>query len=104
MKLKFNTSSREAIEAFTGTLPSAYVASSCRCPPTHPKINVAVPAKCLRNVEGQIDDTVSRFADTAHPVEFATDGDSLSFWLSEITDNATIDINLSYSGLQVWCF
>ena len=58
-----------------------------------------------RDVEGRdIDNTVSRLADTAHPIEFATDGDTLSFWLSEITENATIDINLCYSGLQVWCF
>ena len=92
---------REAIEAFTGTLPSAYVASNCRCPPTHPKINVAAPANCLKNVEGDIDDTVSRLADTAHPIELATDGDTLGFWLSEITEYATVDINLSYSGLQV---
>ena len=91
---------REAIEVFTGVLPFAYVASSCRCPPTHPKINVAEPAKCLKNLEGDLD-TVSRLADTAHPIEFATDGDTLSFWLSEITNNVTIDINLSYSGLQV---
>ena len=94
---------REAIEAFTGVLPFAYVASSCRCPPTHPKINVAEPAKCLKNLEGDLD-TVSRLADTAHPIEFATDGDTLSFWLSEITNSVTIDINLSYSGLQVMYF
>jgi len=80
------------------------VASNCRCPPTHPKINVAEPAKCLRNQEGNLDDTVSRLADTAHPIELATDGDTLSFWLSEITENATVDINLSYSGLQVGYF
>lgn len=84
-------------------LPFAYVASSCRCPPTHPKINVAEPAKCLKNLEGDLD-TVSRLADTAHPIEFATDGDTLSFWLSEITNSVTIDINLSYSGLQVMYF
>jgi len=94
---------REATEAFTGVLPFAYVASSCRCPPTHPKINVAEPAKCLKNLEGDLD-TVSRLADTAHPIEFATDGDTLSFWLSEITNSVTIDINLSYSGLQVMFF
>ena len=83
-------------------LPVAYVASNCRCPPTHPKINVAEPAKCLKNVEGDLD-TVSRLADTAHPIELATDGDTQSFWLSKITENATISIDLSYSGLQVCC-
>ena len=92
--------SREAIEAFTGVLPTVYVASNCRCPPTHPKINVAEPAKCLKNLDGDTD-TVSRLNDTAHPTEFATDGDSLSYWLSEITENATIHINLAYAGLQV---
>ena len=83
-------------------LPFAYVASSCRCPPTHPKINVAQPAKCLKNKDGDAD-TVSRLADTAHPIELATDADPHSFWLSEITNgtSVTIDINLSYSGLQV---
>ena len=96
----FNIFFREAIEAFTGVLPFAYVASSCRCPPTHPKINVAQPAKCLKNKDGDVD-TVSRLADTAHPIEFATDADPQSFWLSEITNSVTIDINLSYSGLQV---
>ena len=99
--LKYKCILREAVEVFTGTLPSVYVASNCRCPPTHPKINVAEPAKCLRNQEGNLDDTVSRLADTAHPIEFATDGDTFSFWLSEIAENATVDINLSYSGLQV---
>ena len=83
-------------------LPVAYVASNCRCPPTHPKINVAEPAKCLKNLEGDLY-TVSRLADTAHPIEFATDGDTQSFWLSKITENATISIDFSYSGLQV-CF
>ena len=93
---------REAIELFTGVLPSAYVASNCRCPPTHPKINAAEPAKCLKNLEGNnATDSVSRLADTAHPIEFATDGDTLSFWLSEITENVTIDINLKYTGFQV---
>ena len=92
---------REAIELFTGVLPSAYVASHCRCPPTHPKINAAEPAKCLKNLEGNATDSVSRLADTAHPIEFATDGDTLSFWLSEITENVTIDINLKYTGFQV---
>ena len=95
--------SREAIEAFTGVLPTVYVASNCRCPPTHPKINVAEPAKCLKNLDGDTD-TVSRLNDTAHPTEFATDGDSLSYWLSEITENATIHINLAYAGLQVGFF
>ena len=44
---------------------------------------------------------MSRLADTAHPVQLATDGDTLGFWLSELTENATIDIELSYSRLQV---
>ena len=47
---------------------------------------------------------MSRLADTAHPIEFATDGDTLSFWLSEITENVTIDINLKYTGFQVQKF
>ena len=92
---------REVVEAFTGTLPPAYVASSCRCPPTHPEIMITAPARCRRNVEGNLDDTVPRLADTAHPIELATDGDTLGFWLSELTENATIDINLSYMRLQV---
>ena len=96
---------REVIEAFTGVLPPEYVASQCRCPPTHPKIYpggpTSAPPRCLRNVEGSLDDAVSRLADTAHPVELATDGDTLGFWLSELTENATIDIELSYSRLQV---
>ncbi|XP_067031738.1 usherin-like isoform X1 [Acropora muricata] len=97
---------REVIEAFTGVLPPEYVASQCRCPPTHPKIYpggpTSAPSRCLRNVEGSLDDAVSRLADTAHPVELATDGDTLGFWLSELTENATIDIELSYSRLQVF--
>ena len=44
---------------------------------------------------------MSRLADTAHPIELATDGDTLGFWLSELTENATIDIELSYLRLQV---
>ena len=44
---------------------------------------------------------MSRLADTAHPVELATDGDVVGFWLSELTENATIDIELSYLRLQV---
>ena len=44
---------------------------------------------------------MSRLADVSHPVELATDGDTLGFWLSELTENATIDIELSYSRLQV---
>jgi len=97
---------REVIEAFTGVLPPEYVASHCRCPPTHPKIYpggpTSAPPRCLRNVNGSLDDAVSRLADTAHPVELATDGDTLSFWLSELTENATIDVELSYLRLQVF--
>ena len=44
---------------------------------------------------------VSRLADTAHPVEFATDGDSWSYWLSKSTDQVTIDIDLLYGQIQV---
>ena len=88
------------MEAFTGVLSTVYVASNCRCPPTHPEINAAEPAKCLKNLDGDTE-TLSRLKDTAHPIELATDGDTLSFWLSEITENATIHINLAYTGLQV---
>ena len=46
----------------------------------------------------------SRLADTAHPIEFATDDDTYSYWLSQDTDKVTIDVDLMYGQLQVRCF
>lgn len=89
------------MEAFTGKLPSVYIANHCRCPPTHPKIIEGEPAKCLKNREIGALDTKLRLKDTAHPIQYATDGDLLTFWLSEITENVTLDINLLYERLQV---
>ncbi len=87
---------------YTGTFPTTYIASECRCPPTHPKISVSVPGrKCAKNWAKVESDLVSRLADTAHPVEFATDGDNWSYWLSQDTNEVIIDIDLLYGQIQV---
>ena len=87
---------------FTGTFPTTYVASECRCPPSHPKISNRLPGrKCAKNGDKLERDLVSRLADTAHPAEFATDDDNWSYWLSKNVDQVTIDIDLSYGQIQV---
>ena len=93
---------REITEVYTGVFPTTYIASECRCPPTHPKISNSLPGrKCVKNSDTSETNLVSRLANTAHPVEFATDDDSWSYWLSEDTNQVTIDVNLMYGQLQV---
>ncbi|XP_028396319.1 LOW QUALITY PROTEIN: usherin-like [Dendronephthya gigantea] len=94
---------REVTEVYTGTFPSTYILSGCRCPPMHPKISSALPGrKCAKNGDKTQTDLADRLADTAHPIEFATDGDSLSHWLSQDTEQVTIDVDLMYGELQVF--
>jgi usherin len=93
---------REVTEVYTGTFPTTYIASECRCPPTHPKISVRLPGrKCAKNWDNSERDLASRLADTAHPVEFATDGDNWSYWLSQDVDQVTIDVDLMHGQIQV---
>ena len=86
---------------FTGTFPSTYIASECRCPPSHPKISTKLPAKCGKNSDSTESSLVSRLSETSHPIEFATDFDPVTYWLSELTNEVTIDIDLLYGLLQV---
>ena len=87
---------------YTGVFPSTFIASECRCPPTHPKISNTVPGrKCAKNWDKTERNLVSRIAETAHPIKFATDGDSVSYWLSQDTEQVTINISLLYGQIQV---
>lgn len=93
---------REVVEAYTGVFPMTYIASECRCPASHPKISTRIPGrKCVKNSDILEKNLVSRLSDTAHPIKFAADSDSSSYWLSTNVDNVTIDIDLLYNGLQV---
>ena len=77
-----------------------YIESQCRCPPTYPKIKPDKPGKCVKNGEIQ-NNEVSRISDTAHPVELVTDNVLASYWLSQLTDEVSIDVNMEYGELQV---
>ncbi|EDO46759.1 predicted protein [Nematostella vectensis] len=94
-------SNREIMEALTGNLEKAYIATNCRCPPGYPKISTSKPAKCAKNIENA-EDEVFRLATTAHPSEYMTDADTTTYWQSAVTDNATVEVDLLYQELQIF--
>ena len=44
---------------------------------------------------------VQRLSDESHVPEYMTDGEAITYWLSEQTDEVSIEIDLKYSRLQV---
>ena len=54
----------------------------------------------MKNSEVQ-DSEVSRVASTGHPVEFVLDNVLATYWLSQLTDTVSLDIDLEYGVLQV---
>ncbi|KAK3721659.1 hypothetical protein QZH41_003681 [Actinostola sp. cb2023] len=93
---------REVIEAFSGVLPQAYIATQCRCPPGYPKIMETTRAKCTKNGEFSAGQSTSRLADTAHPIELATDGDTTTYWQSKLTNTASLYLDLMYGEMQIF--
>ena len=84
-----------------GTLPSVYGYSFCRCPTSHPRISLTSPLYCIENGVTSTDKPQSRLSENSHPPEYTVDGDVVKPWISQLVDNATIEIDLVYSKLQV---
>ena len=101
--LLFNTLfHREVIEAMTGRMPTVYGYSYCRCPPSHPRISLTNPLYCIEN--GAVSSSaspVSRLGTKSHPPEYLVNGGVIKPWISEMVENATVEIDLVYKELQV---
>ncbi|XP_078675414.1 usherin-like isoform X2 [Branchiostoma floridae x Branchiostoma belcheri] len=99
---------REVQEVYSGTFPELHADSSCRCPPTHPRINPLLERYCIRN--GDPDNTANiqlRLDDDAHPLAYINDDDLSSRWVSDFFssipgDTVTIDIDLSNGQYEVY--
>ena len=93
---------REVIEAMTGRMPTVYGYSYCRCPPSHPRISLTNPLYCIEN--GAVSSSaspVSRLGTKSHPPEYLVNGGVIKPWISEMVENATVEIDLVYKELQV---
>ncbi len=93
---------REVIEAMNGTLPSVYGYSYCRCPPSHPRIAITNSFYCTENGAVSTQEPVLRLSSDAHPPEYLLDGSVTNYWISEMVENATIEVDLVYRNLQVF--
>lgn len=91
----------EVVEAMNGTLPSIYGYSHCRCPPSHPRISLTSPLYCIENGVSSTESPQSRLSPNSHPPEYTVDGDVVKPWISQLVENATIEIDLVYRNLQV---
>eukprot|EP00058_Branchiostoma_floridae_P024730 XP_002610220.1 hypothetical protein BRAFLDRAFT_76999 [Branchiostoma floridae] len=99
---------REVQEVYTGTFPELHADSSCRCPPSHPRINPLLERYCIRN--GDPDTTADielRLDADAHPLAYINDDDLSSRWISDFFssipgDTVTIDIDLSNGQYEVY--
>ena len=86
---------REVIQVYSGELPEVRIQTSCRCPPTHPRIRPLHTRYCIRNgVPDNTGDEVLRLANFSHPLEYLNDGDFNSYWVSAFLDDVTIEVNL----------
>ena len=86
----------------TGTMPSVYGYSYCRCPPSHPRISLTNPLYCIENgVTSSSVSPVSRLGTKSHPPEYLVNGGIIKPWISQMVENATVEIDLVYKELQV---
>ena len=82
------------------TLPAVYGYSYCRCPPSHPRITVSNPLFCIEN-GATTQPGVPRLSEKAHPPEYLVDDSVIYHWISGLVENATLEVDLVYSKLQV---
>ena len=84
-----------------GTLLPVYGYPHCRCPPSHPRISLSNPLYCTENGIDSSARPQLRLSAESHAPEFLVDGDIVKPWISELVENATVEIDLVYQKLQV---
>ena len=86
---------REINALFRGndSLSKVYIDSECRCPASHPRIADYFSRMCLTNDPTSMNAEM-RINERAHPLEFITDGDVSTFWLSKLINKVVITIDL----------
>ncbi|XP_066923568.1 usherin-like [Clytia hemisphaerica] len=91
---------REIVECQKGVIPDVPY-SQCRCPESHPRISPSNVFHCMKN-GAQSSQRIERLSKESHVPEYLVDGEAITYWISEQTNEVTIDIDLKYSKLQVF--
>ena len=83
------------MEVYTGEFPKVAIQSSCRCPPTHPRVKPLSTHLCISNgVADNIGDEILRLHNDSHPLAYLNDGDSNSMWVSAFLSDVTMEVDL----------
>ena len=83
------------MEVYTGEFPKVAIQSSCRCPPTHPRVKPLSTHLCISNgVADNTGDEILRLHNDSHPLAYLNDGDSNSMWVSAFLSDVTIEVDL----------
>ncbi|XP_052001042.1 usherin [Xyrauchen texanus] len=101
---------REIEEVYTGQLPHLHTQSTCRCPPSHPRVHPLVERYCIPNAANDTtQNKVLRLNQDAHPLPYINDNDIGTTWISsvfpslELLDKGiTITIDLENGQYQVF--
>eukprot|EP00118_Oscarella_pearsei_P005184 m.23504 g.23504 ORF g.23504 m.23504 type:complete len:5054 (+) comp28492_c0_seq1:2267-17428(+) len=91
-------SERSVQELYSSNLPALPIFSSCRCPPSHPRVDSTNHFDCVV-FPGQTSSlSVSRLNSDAHPVNYINDVNPLTRWQSYPgRKEVNITINLGYT-------
>lgn len=97
---------REVRELYTGSLPFSYLNTECRCPPSHPVIDLDDETRCIQHDGGDLTNRGSsdRINPNAHPPGFVNDLriDQDNGWISSPGDrHVNITLTLTNSLYEV---
>ncbi|XP_037397596.1 usherin [Pygocentrus nattereri] len=101
---------REIEKVYSGRLPHLHAQSSCRCPPSHPRVHPLVERYCIPNAaDDTTNNRVLRLNLDAHPLHYINDNDIGTSWVSSILstpekldEGVTITIDLENGQYQVF--
>ncbi|KAL7861379.1 hypothetical protein SRHO_G00128200 [Serrasalmus rhombeus] len=101
---------REIEKVYSGQLPHLHAQSSCRCPPSHPRVHPLVERYCIPNAaDDTTNNRVLRLNLDAHPLHYINDNDIGTSWVSSILstpekldEGVTITMDLENGQYQVF--
>ncbi len=80
---------------YSGELPTLAIQSECRCRGSHPRVNPSQTTHCIPNgVPDNLGDELLRLNNESHPLQYLSDGDSNSYWVSSFTSDVMVTVDL----------
>ncbi|KAM9466939.1 usherin [Clarias gariepinus] len=99
---------REIEEVYSGAMPVLHTQTSCRCPPTHPRVHPIVERYCIPNgADDTTNNRLLRLHPHAHPLNYINDNDIGTAWVSSVFSSledqgVSITIDLESGQYQVF--